>query len=351
MIQQIKEKVSSYYNPNLVQLYAKYYLTIVLIILGIYLVYEYILKTIFPNLLIPKKIDLLQNKPGKTTILEDTDTNEGKTINNKDTEYNGEQSSSNRLNTTSSYEDDIYFVYWTGGYDSTFRLCEMLIKEKKIVQPLYVSLSLDNDCLNEETCNKVWFRKNRKYEKKAMNTIRKKLISMFPYTKETLLPTIYIDEEIDDNTFNNQFEEMFYKNNLWPKKRKKHQYIFLSKFAYYHKQYIDIGVLGIHHKSKFAKFLKKNLKKENTTLKIKGKTVSRNNYIISDENHFLHYLKFPIYNKTKEELYIIAERDGYHEILKYTWSCWFPNKDTGNPCGNCPMCKERVITHPKMTDN
>lgn len=345
MILQIKEKVSLYYNPNLIQLYAKYYLTIVLIILGIYLVYEYILKNIFPNLLTPKKLDLHQNKTNSKIKIENNSKNSDKT-NNNDT--NKQINNSNKLN-TSNYEDDIYFVYWTGGYDSTFRLCEMLIKEKKIVQPLYVSLSLDNDCIDEETCNKTWFRKNRKYEKKAMNTIRKMLNSMFPYTKETLLPTIYIDEEIDDSTFNTNFEEMFYQDNLWPKKRKKHQYLFLSKFAYYHKQYIDIGVLGIHHKSKFTKFLKKNLKKENTTLKIKGKTVSRNNYIISDETHFLHYLKFPIYNKTKDELYIIAERDGFHEILKYTWSCWFPNKETGNPCGNCPMCKERVITHPKMS--
>ena len=344
MIQQIKEKINNYYNPNLVQLYAKYYLSIVLIILGIYLIYEYILKKIFPNLLTPKKLDLYQNKPNIKTEIENNSKNNDNTNNNK------ELTSSNKLN-TSNYEDDIYFVYWTGGYDSTFRLCEMLITEKKVVQPLYVSLSLDNNCLSEETCNKVWFRKNRKYEKKAMNTIRKMLNTMFPYTKDTLLPTIYVDEDIDDTTFNNQFEEMFYQDNLWPKKRKKHQYLFLSKFAYYHKQYIDIGVLGIHHKSKFAKFLKNNLVKENTTLKIKGKIISRINYSIPDENHFLHYLKFPIYNKTKEELYIIAERDGYQEILKHTWSCWFPNTETGKPCGNCPMCNERVIIHPKMTEN
>lgn len=342
MIHQLKENISSYYNPNLIQLYAKYYFTIVLIILGIYLVYEYILKKIAPNLLTPNKLDLHQNKPDSNSS------------NSSNSSNNSNSSSTNKLKLKKdkgTNGDNIYFVYWTGGYDSTFRLCEMLIKERKIVQPLYVSLSLDNDCLNEETCNKLWFRKNRKYEKKAMNTIRKKLNTMFPFTKETLLPNIYIDEDINDNTFNNQFEEMFYQDNLWPKKRKKHQYVFLSKFAYYHKQYIDIGVLGIHHKSKFAKFLKKNLKKEDTTIKIKGKIVSRSNYKINNETHFLHYLKFPIYNKTKEELYIIAERDGYHEILKYTWSCWFPNKETGNPCGNCPMCKERVINHPKMTED
>ena len=350
MIHQIKEKVISYYNPNLIQLYAKYYFTIVLIILGIYLVYEYILKNMFPNLLTPKKIDLHQNKTYKNTTHANTDNNTLENKNNKNNKNNKITSLSNNLNKT-SYEDDIYFIYWTGGYDSTFRLCEMLIKEKKVVQPLYVSLSLDNDCLNEETCNKVWFRKNRKYEKNAMNIIRKSLNTMYPFIRNTLLPTIYIDEEINDNTFNKEYEEMFYQNNLWPKKRKKHQYFFLSKFAYYHKQYIDIGVLGIHNKSKFAMFLKKNLQKEDTTVKIKEQTVSRSNYIINDKSHFLHYLKFPIYNKTKEELYINAERDGYHEILKHTWSCWFPNKDTGNPCGNCPMCKERVISHPKMLNN
>jgi DNA polymerase III subunit gamma/tau len=38
-------------------------------------------------------------------------------------------------------KNEIYYLYWTGGYDSTFRLCEMLLNEKKIVQPFYVSLA------------------------------------------------------------------------------------------------------------------------------------------------------------------------------------------------------------------
>ena len=335
MIHQIKNKINNTIKSPLFHLYIKYYIVIILIILTLYLIYEYGIKHIFPNLLTPKKINLHQHKP--------TNNNNNNNNNNKNNKNNDNNNNSNNENIV----DDIYFVYWTGGYDSTFRVCEMLIKEKKIVQPLYVSLSLDNDCLSEETCNKVWFRRNRKHEKKAMMKIRKMLNEMFPYTKETLLPTIYIDEEIDDDKFNSDFENKFYNNNLWPKKRKKHQYLFLSKFAYYHKQYIDIGVLGIHEKSKFAKFLKKTLKKEEETVKVKGQTVSRYNYYIPDETHFLHYLKFPIYNRSKEQLYINAENDGYHTILKHTWSCWFPNKDTGKPCGKCPMCKERVISHPE----
>ena len=71
--------------------------------------------------------------------------------------------------------DEIHYMFWTGGYDSTFRLCELLIDQKKTVQPLYVSLVLDNDCLSEESCNKLWLRRNRKEEGKSMNKIRKAL--------------------------------------------------------------------------------------------------------------------------------------------------------------------------------
>ena len=62
-------------------------------------------------------------------------------------------------------DNKIHYLYWTGGYDSSYRLCEMLIIEKKKVQPIYVSLPLDNDCVTEEKCNKLWVRRNRKEER------------------------------------------------------------------------------------------------------------------------------------------------------------------------------------------
>ena len=36
------------------------------------------------------------------------------------------------------YSKPVY-VFWTGGYDSTFRICQLLIKEKVAVQPVYIS--------------------------------------------------------------------------------------------------------------------------------------------------------------------------------------------------------------------
>ena len=130
-----------------------------------------------------------------------------------------------------------------------------------------------------------------------------------------------------------KFEESFYNNNLWPRKRKKHQYLFLSKFAYYHKKFIDIGVLGIHKDSKFGKYLKTNLIEKN------------NNLYLKNINHPLGYLLFPLYGRTKEDLLELSKKYKFDYILKTTWSCWFPKN--GKPCGKCPMCRERIVEHPK----
>lgn len=232
----------------------------------------------------------------------------------------------------------VYYLYWTGGFDSTFRLCEMLINENKIVQPIYISLVLDNDCKSEETCNKLWLRRNRKEEKLAMKKIIKTIKNKFPHIKNNILPIIIVDEDIKDNVFNYNYDKLFYSKNVWPAKRKKHQYLFLTKYAFYYKTYIDIGVLGIHTKSKLAQFL-------NTYLhKYKDGSNSNVNYRIEVKNHPLSYLCFPLFGRSKENLLDKAVEYNYDNILKMTWSCWFP--DNGKACKKCPMCKERIIGHP-----
>ena len=65
------------------------------------------------------------------------------------------------------------YLFWTGGYDSTFRLCQLLIKYKKKVQPIYIS---DPNLDNYE--NKKTKRKNHKNEINAMIKIRNKLNSL-----------------------------------------------------------------------------------------------------------------------------------------------------------------------------
>jgi hypothetical protein len=252
---------------------------------------------------------------------------------NESKSNNSNNKLNNKLNNnTNDNDEEIHYLYWTGGYDSTFRLCEMLLDENKIVQPIYVALVLDNDCQSEETCSKLWLRRNRKEEYTAMENVADKIKEKYPHVKDRLLKTLIIDDHIKDDTFNFNFEKKFYSKNLWPRKRKTHQYLFLSKYSSYHKKHIDIGVLGIHKKALLAKFLKKNLKK------------TEDNYEIQIKNHPLYYIRFPLYGRSKEMLLEKAQVNGYSEILQLTWSCWFP-KD-GKPCDKCPMCKERIVEHP-----
>ena len=168
-----------------------------------------------------------------------------------------------------------------------------------------------------------------KKKREAMSKTIEILHMIFLTPKKTLLPTIEIKKEIPDSNFNTKFEKVFYQNNLWPRKRKKHQYLFLAKFAYYHKKYIDIGVLGIHKRSKFGLYLKYNLIKD------------ENNYSLKNKNHPLGYLKFPLYGRDKKDLLETSKKYHFDKILKITWSCWFPKN--GKPCGKCPMCRERII--------
>ena len=43
------------------------------------------------------------------------------------------------INYTDLNDKDPEYVFWTGGYDSTFRICELLIIYKRPVQPVYIS--------------------------------------------------------------------------------------------------------------------------------------------------------------------------------------------------------------------
>lgn len=378
--------LSIYNNDNipLYLVYFKWYIIVCIICIIVIVSFKYLkLFNLIKKQDNNQKIDLDTKDKQHLDIKKKTNTNL-KLANNTNTltktnTINTEQSNTNteqfKINTEQSKlklklnTQDIFYIYWTGGYDSTFRLCEMLIIEKKIVQPLYVQYALDNDCPNsEESCNKKWVRRNREHELLAMKNIKKAIFEKFPWCKKILLPTIYIKEDINDTLFSKYFDVKFYKHNLWPAKRSKHQYLFLSKYAYYHKIYIDTGVLGIHENTVFGRFLNKYLEpiNDNYYSPIKKKKLDSKNMGIKPnliqtikiskiknikEKHYMHYLRFPCFGKTKKILLIIAKNNNFDDILSKSWSCWFPDNKTGKECGKCPMCRERIVKHPDNYKN
>lgn len=241
--------------------------------------------------------------------------------------------------------ESVYYIYWTGGFDSTYRLCEMLFDEGKIVQPIYITYALDNDCEKEETCNKLWVRRNREQEKKAMLGIRREIKKMDPVAADRLLPTQFVTKDLDDKEYTKWFEKQFFAMNIWPKKRKKHQYLGLAKWAAYHETYVDIGVVRMNDNSAITRFLQKNLEQIHCVCPNSGLLAppAGINFQIRDKSHPMHYLRFPLWNRSKRDLMDHARLRRYDHILKMTWSCWFPDPKTKKACGKCPMCRERII--------
>ena len=71
------------------------------------------------------------------------------------------------------------FIFFTGGYDSTYRLCEAAIIEKKTVVPIYIN---DPDIDNEK--GKRVKRRNNAQETTSQKKIIDKIKAKFPETKK-----------------------------------------------------------------------------------------------------------------------------------------------------------------------
>ena len=77
-------------------------------------------------------------------------------------------------------------IFWTGGFDSTFRVLQALLDENRTVIPYYLSGSIDNIPSNRTR------RRNQEMEQRAMDQIRKRLVDMHPDAASRLLPTVVV---------------------------------------------------------------------------------------------------------------------------------------------------------------
>ena len=218
-------------------------------------------------------------------------------------------------------------IFWTGGYDSTFRICQALIIENKSVQPYYLLADID-DCKN---CKIK--RKNKLKELEAMKKIIKFLKKKFPKKVKNLKNIIYISQIKP----NKSITESFFKLKLHNYNRKYNQYEAMSRYAIQINKNIEIGTVGILGNGdgnlpsdRWGSYLRKNLIKKKNNNRVKINSPIRN-------------LLFPIAYYSKKDLLRISKKNGFETALKLSWSCWYPKN--GKPCNKCIMCRERIIPH------
>ncbi|MFB6318230.1 hypothetical protein [Saccharicrinis sp. FJH54] len=210
-------------------------------------------------------------------------------------------------------------LLWTGGWDSTYRLCEILLLLKKPVQPIYL---IDEN------------RNSTREELLAQSHIKHTLFSKFPFTQSLLYnPEYYCVSDL-------RFDNYIKKNYLTVKKQigLGTQYEWLANFC--NQNNISNLELGFEKTigSKKHDFLKQYLTKRTG--------IDYESFVLNQKykgEPFYELLKFydwPIWLKTRNEMVDIAKANEFNDILHLSWFCHNPIK--GKPCGRCNPCKDII---------
>jgi hypothetical protein len=206
-------------------------------------------------------------------------------------------------------------LLWTGGWDSTFRLLQLLLLRGRTVQPYYV---IDSDRLSTGL------------ELRTMTHLKQRLFAQWPETRKLLLPT--------------RFKELFH---ILPNPAitaafgRIHQRCFLGS------QYEGLARFcaeaGIHDMELCAERTVAPLLallEAITTRRGAGEDA----YYQVDEIHegsdghtLLRWFHFPVFDLSKLDMQTIARQEGFEEFLQMTWFCHSPRANS-RPCGVCNPC-------------
>lgn len=207
--------------------------------------------------------------------------------------------------------DGIVHLLWTGGWDSTFRLLDLILVRNKQVQPYYV---IDPGRLSTEI------------ELRTMRKIKQKLFEEDPFTRRLLLPTKY--RESYDIAQNNEITES------WKKLREKYhigsQYDWFSRWADEEDIKLEISIHAYRDGRVFSA--------------LENFVVSKNNYFEIDRKWngsdiFVVFKNviFPILDVSKTEMVNISKQAGFYNLMELTWFCHQPRRNE-SPCGLCSPC-------------
>jgi len=212
--------------------------------------------------------------------------------------------------------------FWTGGWDSTFRLLQLLLIEKKIVQPNYLKFPTRNS-----NNNNIPIRKTTDKEIETMGEIRQYLSKEYPHTDDLLLPTIFIDaQKIKPN---DRITDSYHK--IVKSTYIGNQYEVLARFA---EQYsIDNIELCIESTSNPHTVIEDFVRIDNKSGLFRIDNVSAPEHIQT----FFQNFSFPILKMSKLDMENYAQKSDWLEILNMTWFCHKPIFGRF-PCGSCNPC-------------
>ena len=205
-------------------------------------------------------------------------------------------------------------VLWTGGLDSTYRLCQ-LARQDVVVQPVYV---VDKQRVMLQN------------ELKAQNVVMTGILNC-PSTKAFFLPVLKVEKDLIP--VNSEIEK--YYRNFVMEFRNGHQFHFLSTISYL---YDELELCQEQNDG----FVSRNFTKHQAVL-VKDEFGRKS---IGDSGDFLCRLffskfKFPILDVSRKKMLLDLKEWKYDFILKDIFFCQSPIDD--KPCGLCINCQMKIL--------
>ena len=205
--------------------------------------------------------------------------------------------------------NNYYIVLFTGGIDSSYRLCQLALDETAVIHPLYIIFPN---------------RPELKREIIAQNEILEYL-SKHPNTKATILPIKRINrDEIPKDKRILDLESLLAKYNFgW-------QYLYIALLAKW------IPNIELCHETLPSIMLNG---------KINFKIINGHKVIDVKNTDELFAVMFenviwPILGTTRHQMIKKLRFWGYDDILQKIWFCY--NSVSGKPCGICDNCRAKI---------
>ncbi len=206
------------------------------------------------------------------------------------------------------------YIFWTGGWDSTFRLLQLAERDIEIY-PIYV------------------YDANRASKEKEIESMNKilSLISKDKRFRAKIMPIDIYDKNFILSNFANDEISL-----AWKRANENFslgsQYEWLALLCKEKEIKVELGLEA------------SNRSKALNVINAGGGYKKCEEYFIlqdsiqDDVSKFFGYYEFGIINLTKYEMYKISKERKWWYIMKNTWFCHTPIK--GTPCGCCNPCKD-----------
>jgi len=206
-------------------------------------------------------------------------------------------------------------LLWTGGWDSTFHLLQLLLIHKVQVTPFYL--------IDE-------YRKSTGIEIRTMQRIKNRLFEKYPHTKVLLQPTQYFG--VRDVLPDLEMEEAY--KSIRKEKAFDSQYAWLARFCKQH-AIMDMQ-LCIHRGDHASDNVLEDIVSTDPGGSLGGVHVDPK-FNMTNEYTLFRYFSFPIFNLSKVQMASVANEQGWQEEMALTWFCRSPQKGK-KPCGRCGAC-------------